>query len=77
MPTSAHVPLGDSASLASYGVYHQYLHQARYGTMGLPIDFFYPADAALPPEYAHAFSLALRRGLGHIDRLLRPCQVSA
>ena len=45
-----------------YGVYHQYLHQARYGTMGLPIDFFYPADAALPPEYAHAFSLALRRG---------------
>ena len=24
MPTSAHVPLGDSASLASYGVYHQF-----------------------------------------------------
>lgn len=54
-----------------YGLYHQYLHQVGYGSIGLPVDFFFPADAGLPPQYAHSWSLALRKELagGYVFRL--------
>ena len=49
---------GDFRIKASYGRYHQYVHQALLSGIGMPADFWFPASASFPVSASHSFSLA-------------------
>ena len=49
------------------GIYHQFLHQAGFNNLGLPIDFWFVSNADIEPQKAYSVSALFKGRIAPID----------
>jgi len=56
-------PMKDMRLIIAAGVHHQFLHQASYSGIGLPIDYWVSASEKLPQQRAESISVKLTQSI--------------